>query len=105
LEIIRAITAEGATVKAHDPKANPNEVRLHDGFTFCDDPYAVAQGSDALILATNWPQFRELDFPRIGSLMRNPVLLDALNMLDADRMLEAGFRYIGVGVGCRECPT
>ena len=105
LEIIRAIAAGGATVKAHDPKADPEEVRRHDGFTFCDDPYAVADGSDALLLVTNWPQFRELDFPRIRSLMRNPVLLDALNMLDADRMVEAGFRYIGVGRGCQERPA
>lgn len=105
LEIIRAIAADGATVKAHDPKADPEEVRLHDGFTFCDDPYAVAEGSDALVLVTNWPQFRELDFPRIRSLMRNPVLLDAQNMLDADRMVEAGFRYIGVGRGVRERPA
>ena len=105
LEIIRAIAADGATVKAHDPKADPEEVRLHDGFTFCDDPYAVAEGSDALLLVTNWPQFRELDFPRVRSLMRNPVLLDALNMLDADRMVEAGFRYIGVGRGRQERPA
>ncbi len=105
LKIIRAIAAEGAAVKAYDPKADPEEVRLHDGFTFCDDPYAVAEGSDALILVTNWPQFRELDFPRIRSLMRNPVLLDALNMLDADRMVEAGFRYIGVGRGGRDRPA
>ena len=105
LGIIRTIVAEGAVVKAHDPKANPNELCLHDGFTFCDNPYAVAQGSDALVLVTNWPQFRELDYPRIGSLMRNPVILDALNMLDADHMVEAGFRYIGVGRGCRDNAT
>jgi len=105
LEVIRAIAAEGAAVKAHDPKADPEEVRLHSGFSFCDDPYAVAEGSDALVLVTDWPQFRELDFPRIRSLMRNPVLLDAQNMLDADRMIEAGFRYIGVGRGGRERPA
>lgn len=102
LEIIRAIAADGATVKAHDPKADPEEVRLHHEFTFCDDPYAVAEGSDALVLVTNWPQFRELDFPRIRSVMRNPVLLDAGNMLDDDRMVRAGFRYMGLGRGCRE---
>lgn len=102
LEIIRAIAADGATVKAHDPKADPEEVRLHHEFTFCDDPYAVAEGSDALVLVTNWPQFRELDFPRIRSVMRNPVLLDAGNMLDDDLMVRAGFRYMGLGRGCRE---
>ncbi|OGO08438.1 MAG: hypothetical protein A2Y61_06405 [Chloroflexi bacterium RBG_13_60_13] len=105
LEIIRVIAADGAAVKAYDPKADPEEVRLHKGFTLCDDPYAVAQDCDALVLVTGWPQFRELDFPRIRSLMRNPVLLDALNMLDADRMVEAGFRYIGVGRGRQERPA
>jgi UDPglucose 6-dehydrogenase len=102
LRIIRAIAGDGTVVKAHDPKADPEELRLHHGFTFCDDPYAVAKGSDALVLLTNWPQFRDLDFVRMRSLMRNPVLLDAQNMLNPDRMVQAGFRYIGVGRGYRK---
>jgi UDPglucose 6-dehydrogenase len=105
LEFIHAVLAQGASVKAHDPKADREEVRRHDGFVFCDDPYAVARSSDALVLVTDWPEFRGLDFPRIRSLMRNPVLLDALNVLDAHRMAEAGFHYFGVGRGRQETPA
>ncbi len=100
VEIIRSLTAEGATVRAYDPKVDPAELQPHlDSFTFCSDPYAAATGSDALILVTEWPEFKELDFQRIRSLLRNPILLDTQNMLDADRLSQMGFVYQGVGRG------
>ena len=51
-------------------------------FTYCDDPYAVAEGADALVLATDWPEYRSLDFARLRDSMRRPLLLDAGNVLD-----------------------
>lgn len=98
LEIIRALAEEGAAVKAYDPKADPREVEPYRHlFTRYGDPYLVAQGSQALILATGWPQFRELDYRRIRSLVGNPLLLDAQNLLDAEEMSRIGFIYQGVG--------
>ena len=99
LEIIGELTALGAAVKAHDPRANLEELQGRPEFEVCPDPYAVAQGSDALVLVTDWPEFRNLDFLAVKKSMRSPVLVDARNMLDAEEMTNIGFRYLGVGRG------
>ena len=99
VEIIQALSAEGAAVKAYDPKADQAEVRPYNHlFARYDDAYAVADGSQVLILTTGWPQFKDLDFRRIRDLMWTPrLLLDAQNMLDADEMSRLGFLYQGIG--------
>jgi len=97
LEIIRDLTDGGARVKAYDPKADLREVQIHGEFEFCSDPYAVASGCDALVFVTNWPEFKELDFSRIKSLMRKPIIIDAQNMLHSEQMIQMGFDYLGVG--------
>lgn len=98
LEIIRDLAAEGAHVKAYDPKAEPQEVAHYRRlFTPCADAYSAAAGSEALVLLTAWPEFRELDFPRIRDLLKRPVLLDAQNILDPDALSQMGFLYQGVG--------
>jgi UDPglucose 6-dehydrogenase len=99
LEIIQDLVSKGARVKAYDPKASPEEIHSHTEFEFFPDPYEVARDSDALVIITEWPEFKELDFGMIKSAMRKPVLVDTKNMLDSKRMLELGFRYLGVGRG------
>jgi UDPglucose 6-dehydrogenase len=99
LEIIRDLTDGGTRVKAYDPKADLSEIQGHREFEFCSDPLTVAKGSDALVFVTDWPEFKELDFPRIKSLMKKPVVVDAQNMLDAERLIQMGFIYLGVGRG------
>jgi len=99
LEIIADLTAAGATVKAYDPKADPEEVMSHQEFEFCSDPYAVARAADALVIVTDWPEFRELDFAQIKSVMKKPVLIDARNMLNGEQLVAKGFVYSGVGRG------
>ncbi len=101
LEIIGELTALGAAVKAHDPRVNLEELPDTPNFQFCPDPYAVADGSDALVIVTEWPEFRDLDYAALKERMRNPVLVDAQNMLDATEMTQMGFRYLGVGRGSR----
>ena len=108
LEFIRAMAADGASVRAYDPKAEPQEMRLLGDVIRCDDPYAVAEGGDALLLATAWPEFSRLDFHRIRRAMQRPLLLDPHNLLDADAMAREGFLYFGTGrgqVGARERPA
>jgi UDPglucose 6-dehydrogenase len=98
VEIIRAITARGATVSAYDPKADPVELTgFQQEFAACADPYAVARGAHALVLVTAWPEFKELDFPRLRSAMVGSVFLDAANMLDPEQIAKAGFLYQGIG--------
>ena len=76
-----------------------NARRLLPNVSYCQDPYAVAEGTDALILVTEWNEFRQLDMERIARSMRQPVLLDARNIYDPARMKELGFRYRGIGRG------
>jgi UDPglucose 6-dehydrogenase len=100
IEIILALAAKGAIVKAYDPKAEPKEIEPYlQDFTLCHNPYTVAGGAHALILVTPWPEFKRLDLARLRLLMHSPVLLDAPNMLDPEQVVEAGFVYQGIGRG------
>ena len=105
LEIIKDLTSSGAIVKAYDPKADLEEVHQHREFKFCADPYTVARDSDALVIVTDWPEFKELDFNFIKSVMKKPVLIDAKNMLDSEQLVAKGFLYSGVGRGNPEPRT
>jgi UDPglucose 6-dehydrogenase len=100
IEIIRSLIDSGvANVKAYDPKADLREFPSQDFMQVCSDPYEVARDSDALVFVTDWQEFKQLDFARIKSEMRHPVVVDAQNMLDAELMSEMGFAYVGVGRG------
>jgi UDPglucose 6-dehydrogenase len=99
LEIIGDLVDRGAIVKAHDPKAVLEEIQLHKEFKFCKDPYEVAEGSDALIMVTEWPEYKQLDFELIKTKMKRPILFDAKNMLDDKLLTEKGFKYFGIGRG------
>jgi UDPglucose 6-dehydrogenase len=99
LEIIGDLVRKGAVIKAFDPKASFEEVQTHKEFEFCTDVYAIAKNSNALVLVTEWPEFKNLDFARIKSLMKKPVFIDAKNMLDDEQMIKYGFIYLGIGRG------
>lgn len=97
VEIIHLLQNEGAHIKAYDPQAMPNAAKLLNHVVLTETPYEVAEGADALLLATHWNEFTQLDFSRIHSLMRQPVLLDGRNLWDAEPLRALGFKYIGVG--------
>jgi UDPglucose 6-dehydrogenase len=101
INLARLLLAEGAHVKAYDPVAMDVARRAMEDMhlTYCGDPYEVADGADALILVTEWNEFKQLDMQRIKGLMRQPVLMDGRNIYDPDRMRELGFVYRGVGRG------
>ncbi len=101
LEIIRELTENGALVRAFDPKAAPEEVKQHHEFEFLFDAYAVAKGADALVIITEWPEFKNLDFDLIKASMKKPVVIDAKNLLDSQQLINKGFLYSGVGRGTR----
>ncbi|PTQ50808.1 MAG: UDP-glucose 6-dehydrogenase [Hydrogenibacillus schlegelii] len=65
--------------------------------TFVSDPYAAAEGADALLLATEWAEYRRLDLPRLRGLMRTPVFLDGRNVYAPEAVRAAGLMYLGVG--------
>ncbi len=99
VEIIHLLENEGAAIQAYDPQAMENAKSELPGIRLCDDPYEAATGADALILATEWNEFKQLDFEKLRGLMRSPVLVDGRNQWDGRRLREAGFIYMGIGQG------
>jgi len=99
ISIVNMLQHEGARVKAYDPEAQENAARLLADVDFCTGPYEVAEEADALILVTEWNEFKQLDMSRVKSLMRQPVLVDGRNIYDPARMAEMGFTYRGMGRG------
>lgn len=99
IEIIHLLINESATVQAYDPQAMVNAAKALPEITLCKDPYETATGVDALILATEWNEFKQLDFKKIYELMHTPVLVDGRNQWDSKRLRELGFTYFGIGQG------
>jgi UDPglucose 6-dehydrogenase len=97
VEIIRALQAEGALVKAFDPQAMDKAKRILRGVKFCRDPYRTAQGSDCLVIVTEWNEFKELDFLHIKKLLHQPLIIDGRNIYEPKKMKRMGFRYFGMG--------
>jgi UDPglucose 6-dehydrogenase len=98
IRLARSLMESGAHVKAYDPIAMPDaQQELTGNVRYCDSAYSVAEGADALVLGTGWPEFRTLDFDRIRRIIRHPVVVDTKNLLDGPRMKALGFEYLGVG--------
>jgi UDPglucose 6-dehydrogenase len=97
MELIESLLGHGASVKAYDPAAMDQAAASFPTVEMCKDAYAVAQGADALVLMTEWNQFRNLDLDRIREALRQPVFVDGRNVYDPARMARLGFTYEGVG--------
>ncbi len=97
IELIRKVQERGSHVRCFDPQAMENARRELKDVTFCEDPYDAAKGAQALILATEWNEFRKLDLERLRELLLDPVIVDLRNVYEPERMRRAGFRYVGVG--------
>ncbi len=98
-EIIHLLINEGATVKGYDPQAMENAAKELPKITLCENPYQTAEGTDALVLATEWNEFKQLDFEKIHKLMHTPVLVDGRNLWDSTYLRGLGFTYFGIGQG------
>ncbi|GAP22851.1 UDP-glucose dehydrogenase family protein [Leptolinea tardivitalis] len=97
LEVIHLLENEGAKIKAYDPQAMENAAQILQKVKLCDNPYQVAEGSDALILITEWNEFKQIDFNKIKELMNQPVIMDGRNLWDEKTLKNMGFQYFGVG--------
>ncbi len=98
LDIIAMLKREGARIKAYDPQAMKNaRSALKDGVEFCDDVYSVAKECDCLVVATDWNEFKELDFKKIKKLMRQPIIVDGRNIYEPAEMKKMGFKYVAIG--------
>jgi len=97
LEIVPALQRAGAAIRAFDPEGMDEAKKLLHDVTWCADGYAAMEGADALVIVTEWNEFRALDLPRVKSLLRAPVLVDLRNIYKPSEMAAAGFRYSSVG--------
>ena len=97
LALIAALQDQGATVRAYDPAGMTNAKALLSGVTWCEGAYAAAEGADALVICTEWEQFRALDLARLRDVMARPVIVDLKNVYRADEVQRAGFSYANVG--------
>ncbi|MDE2383174.1 MAG: UDP-glucose/GDP-mannose dehydrogenase family protein [Alphaproteobacteria bacterium] len=100
LTMIADLQAMGAKVRAHDPAAMPLAQKALEDVVFCADPYACAEGAAAMVVVTEWPEFKQLDFARLRAVMRGNVILDLRNLIDAQKA-----RYHGFVVGCLGRPA
>jgi UDPglucose 6-dehydrogenase len=99
LKIAGMLQERGAAVRAYDPVAMDSAARTLPGVRMCPDPYALAEGADALVVVTDWNEFKQLDLSRIQKLMRTPNLIDGRNVYEPEEMTALGFRYRGIGRG------
>jgi UDPglucose 6-dehydrogenase len=99
LDIARMLHDRGAKVRGYDPEAAENVAKYHTYITLAEDPYELAQGCDALVVATPWNEFKQLDMVRLREVMKQPIMVDGRNIYDPVRMKEFGFIYRGVGRG------
>ena len=98
IRLAKNLIAQGARVRAYDPVALADaKVELNGSVFYCDSAYTAAEGVDALVVGTGWPEFRGLDFARIKTLLRRPLIVDTKNVLDCGRLRAMGFEYVGVG--------
>ena len=97
IEIARALQAEGAHLKGYDPVSMTVAGRMMPNVKLCEDAYEVADGADALVICTEWNEFKQLDLARLKRSMRQPIIVDGRNIYDPALMERAGFRYWGVG--------
>jgi len=99
LTIVPALTAAGVKLRAYDPVSMPKAKTLFKKVKFCRTPYEAAQGADAVLLLTEWNEFKQVDFQKLKSMVRQPILVDGRNMYDPQEMAERGFVYRGMGRG------
>lgn len=97
IDILNLLQNDGAKIKAFDPKAMESAKEVLKDIEYVEDPYSVAEGSDLLLVLTEWNEFKELDLEKLKNKMATPNIIDARNLYDSDKARQLGFNYIGVG--------
>lgn len=97
LGLIRMLESEGAKIRAYDPQAMKKASEVLKRVIFCPDAYSAACSADCLLIATEWDEFKELDFTKIKKLLKRPLIIDGRNLYELERLRKLGFTYISVG--------
>ena len=99
VEIIHLLQGEGAKVQAYDPAAMEKAADMLPGVTLCSDAYEAARDADAVVLLTEWNEFKQLDLGRLRAEMARPIFVDGRNLYEPEAMAAAGFTYLSIGRG------
>ncbi|HOF03663.1 MAG TPA: UDP-glucose/GDP-mannose dehydrogenase family protein, partial [Atribacterota bacterium] len=97
LDIIKILLQKGAKIRCYDPMAMENTRKLFPELFYGQDEYETVRGSDALVILTEWNQFRNLNLTRIKKLLKEPIIVDIRNLYDPEKVKKLGFRYTGIG--------
>jgi len=97
LVIAEHLMKEGCKIRAHDPEGQEGSLKRYPELIGCKDAYDTAKGADALVLATEWNQFRNLDLDLLKGKLKSPIFIDLRNVYDPKRVAEKGFYYVSVG--------
>lgn len=97
ITIIEGLQKKGAKITAFDPEAEHVAKKILKNVAYVNDPYKAVEGADALVVVTEWDEFRNLDLEKIGLLMKKPVIFDGRNIYEPEEMKKAGFVYYGIG--------
>ncbi|MBN2047156.1 MAG: UDP-glucose/GDP-mannose dehydrogenase family protein [Anaerolineaceae bacterium] len=105
LEVIHLLRNEGAIIRTYDPQAMDNAAQVFakeytsEPVVMCRNPYEAVTGADAMILTTEWNEFKQLDFEKVKSLMKQPIIIDSRNIWNPERLMDMGFNYHAIGRG------
>jgi UDPglucose 6-dehydrogenase len=97
IALVRSLLDEGAHVNAYDPEAMEKAKSVLPDITYCSDPYQAAQGADAIVIVTEWEEFRQVDWSRLLSTVEQPLVIDGRNVFSPDEISGKGFRYVSIG--------
>jgi UDPglucose 6-dehydrogenase len=97
LHIIRLLLAEGASVRAYDPQAMQKAKEALPKITYCEDLYSAADSADAILILTEWDEFRDANWQSLARKVAHPLVIDGRNLLSAETLESQGFRYVGIG--------
>ena len=97
VKIITALKRKKALIRAYDPCAKDNARKLIPDIIYCRNAYEAARGADALLIITEWNEFKQLNLGKIKKLMKTPIIIDGRNIYDRKKLEQIGFKYIGMG--------
>ena len=97
IDIIQDLQNEGAKIKAYDPEAMEKAKNMLKDIIYCNNPYDAAKDADALVIVTEWNEFKELDMQKIKKLMKHHLIIDGRNIYNPEYMKKLGFHYISMG--------
>jgi UDPglucose 6-dehydrogenase len=97
IALVKSLVGEGAQVRAYDPEAMEKAKSMLPNITYCSNPYEAAEGADAIVIVTEWDEFRVLDWKRLLSTVEHPLIIDGRNVFAPEEISRNGFRYASIG--------